>query len=117
MKKILVLIVFALFAQSMSSQVFVENQNVNDLDIEYVQLIGINTSMFGVKIKIYVDYGQPAKFLKSESIKNTDGKAMKFNSMIDALNFMHKNGWSYVDYSEANFNGKIRYTYLLQRTK
>jgi len=117
MKKILIVFVLALFTQAMSAQVFVEDQNLNDLDIKYVQLIGVNTSMFGVKIKIYVDYGQPSKLLKSESIKNAEGKAMKFNSMIDALNFMHQNGWSYIDYSEANFNGKIRYTYLLQRTK
>jgi len=40
---------------------------------------------------------------------------MKFNSMVHALNFMRKNNWKYKNYTEAMFNGKIRYVYLLEK--
>lgn len=117
MKKIIVLIAIAFFTQLSYSQVFVEDQNINELDIKYVQLIGVNTSMFGVKIKVFVDYGQKAKFMKADGIKDADGKVMKFNSMMDALNFMNLNDWSFVNYTEANFNGKLRYVYLLEKNE
>ncbi len=35
--------------------------------------------------------------------------------MIDALNFMYKNNWKYVNYTEAVIGGKIRYVYLLEK--
>ena len=117
MKKVLITIVFGLIAQLTYSQVFVEDQNINDLNIEYVELVGVNTSMFGVKIKVYVDYGQEVKFLKADKIKDNNGKIMKFNTMIHALNFMKENGWEYVNYSESVIGSKLRYVYLLKKSK
>ena len=113
MRKIVLFLTIAFFTQTIFSQVFVEDQNINELDIKYVQLIGVNTSMFGVKIKVFVDYGQSAKFMKADGIKDVTGKVVKFNSMIHALNFMNQNGWSFVNYTEAIFSGKLRYVYLL----
>lgn len=114
MKKAVLTIVFSLIVQFSFSQVIVGETDVNKLDINYVQLIGVNTSIFGKKIKVYIDYGQPAKFF-ADPIKNSEGKAMKFNSMVHALNFMRKNNWKYKNYTEAMFNGKIRYVYLLEK--
>ena len=116
MKKNVFILLLLLFSISKSfSQVYVEDVNINELDIKYIQLVGVNTSMFGVKIKVYVDYGQKVKFMKSSKIKDAEGKIKKFNSMTDALNFMYKNGWKYVNYTEAVISGKIRYVYLLEK--
>jgi len=117
MKKTILLTTLFLFLLTGKafSQVFVEDVNINELDIKYVQLLGVNTSIFGVKIKVYVDYGQKVKLLKGSKIKDADGNVMKFNSMTDALNFMYKNGWEYVNYTEVYLNGKLRYVYLLQK--
>jgi len=115
MKKLVVLIAVVLCTQLSYSQVFVEDQNINELDIRYVQLVGVNTSMFGKKMKIYVDYGQKAKFMIADGIKSTNGEKKRFNSMIDALNFMNKNGWKYVNYTEAIYGSKLRYIYLLEK--
>ncbi len=41
---------------------------------------------------------------------------MKFNSIVDALNFIHKNVWRFVDYSEAVIGNKLRHIYLLEKT-
>lgn len=116
MKKLILLISFAILSFSASfSQVIVDEVDINNLDLTYIKLTGVNTSVFGVKYKIYVDYGQKVKMFKAAKIKNSEGKNMKFNTMIDALNFMSKNGWKFVTYSETNVNGKIITAYLLER--
>jgi hypothetical protein len=115
MKKLLLVLTIMFFTQLSFSQVFVEEQNINELDIKYIQLVGVNTSMFGVKIKVFVDYGQKAKFMKADGIKNSKGETKKFNSMMDALNFMNKNGWKFVNYTETIVGSKLRYLYLLEK--
>jgi len=116
MKKLLLLFAIGIFMTQLSfSQVYVEEQNINELDIKYIELVGVNTSMFGVKMKIYVDYGAKVKFMKSAKIKGADGKIMKFNTMIHALNFMYDNGWEYVNYSTVVMGGKIRTIYILKK--
>lgn len=118
MKKLLVAITIALFSTISYSQVYVEGTNINDLeDVNYIQLVGINTSMFGVKIQVFVDYGQKAKMMKSDQIKDAKGRKKKFNSMIGALNFMEKNGWKFVNYTEAMVGRKLRYVYLMEKKK
>ena len=114
MRKLVVVFTLLFLTQLTYSQVFVEDVNINDLDIEYVQLVGVNTSMFGVKIKVYVDYGQEAKLMKADAIKGASGNTMKFNSMIHALNFMNENGWKYTNYTETIVSNKLRYVYLLE---
>lgn len=104
-----------LFTHASYSQVFVEEQNINELDIQYIELVGVNSSMFGVKIKIFVDYGAPVKFMKGAKIKNSSGKDMKFNTMMHALNFMYENNWKYVNYTETIVGSKLRYVYLLEK--
>ena len=117
MKKILIVIAFAFITQLTFSQVIVEDQNINELNIDYIELVGINTSLFGVKMKVYVDYGQPVKFLKADNIKDGNGKTIKFNTMMHALNFLKENGWEYVNYTESVIGSKLRYVYLLKKAK
>ena len=114
MRKLVVVFTLLFLTQLTYSQVFVEDVNINDLDIEYVQLVGVNTSMFGVKIKVYVDYGQEAKLMKADAIKDASGNTIKFHSMIHALNFMNENGWKYTNYTETIVSSKLRYVYLLE---
>jgi len=114
MKKLLLFILFGLFIQTSFSQVYVEDQNINELDIKYLQLVGLNPFLSS-KVKIYVDYGQPTKFMKSYKIKNAEGKPIKFNSIIDALNFMDKNGWEFVNYSQTAIGNKVATVFLLKK--
>lgn len=115
MKKLLLVLAVALFSKVSYSQVFVEDVNINDLDIKYIQLVGYNTSMFGKKMEVMVDYGQKAKFMKADGIKDSNGEKIKFNSMIHALNFMKSNGWEFVNYTEAQVGRKVRFLYLLKK--
>lgn len=78
-------------------------------DVEYCQIVG--TRMIA-KISISIDFGQKF-FAKSGLIR--DGKYFSFNSMVDALNFMVKNGWEYVDAYAISVGNQKVYHYLLKR--
>ncbi|MCW3161253.1 hypothetical protein [Chryseobacterium oryctis] len=95
MKKLLTfsLIAFASFAFSQT----VNDVPIKDIDVEYVQIIGTGRSL-STKVNVEIDFGQETKsisFKNGTSIKDEKGRNMKFNSMMDALNFMSANGYSF----------------------
>lgn len=59
----------------------------------YCEMMGY--SNFGVgKLKVLLDFGSVPNTKQSESIYGEDGKKMKFNSVVDAINYMAKRGWT-----------------------
>jgi len=44
---------------------------------------------------VAIDYGQALKILGNRKLTDKDGREMKFNSVVDALNYMSKLGWEY----------------------
>ena len=96
--------------------VFVEEVNINKLGIKYCQIVGARKGIFSLKIIVGVDYGQAIKLFQPQLIRGSDGKSVIFNSMIDALNFMERNGWEYVNnYAIADGTGGSVYHYLLRK--
>ena len=80
MKHLIVFIsIFMLTITVSSAQVIVEGTDINELDINYCELIGYNKSVFGLKIIITVDYGQKFSPFKSQLIKGSDDKPIVFN--------------------------------------
>lgn len=67
----------------------------------YCEVIGRAAFSLKGKIKIEVDFGQENKMFEGANkdvLKDpATGKNRKFNSMIDALNFMSSNGWLFVN--------------------
>ena len=113
-KATIIAVVLSVSANYSSAQIIVKDIDINELDISYIELVGYNKSLFGSKITIAIDYGQ--KFtLKSQLIKNAEGKDMIFNSMMHALNFMEDNGWEYVNNYALTMNATNVYHYLLRR--
>ena len=67
--------------------------------IYYCELMGIGRFMSN-KVTVTIDYGQETKFFSPEDQRIKDestGRAQKFNSMIDAMNYMAENGWEFVN--------------------
>lgn len=95
MKKLVLAAMLVMFAFAGKTQVIVDDININDLEIKYIELVGRNKIGFG-KIKIIVDYGQELKIFRSQAIRSADGTKAAFNSMIDGLNFLEANGWEFV---------------------
>lgn len=114
MKKMIAVMALGLMSFGASAQVEVDGTNINDLDIQYVELVGQAKLLSLTKIKVFVDYGQEFSW-KAQTIKNAEGKSAAFNSMIDALNFMDANGWEYVSNYLINNNGEMTYKFLLRK--
>lgn len=49
------------------------------------------------KVTLEVSYGEEKSFWRDTRLKNDDGRLKKFNTIIDALNYMGKEGWVFVN--------------------
>ena len=49
------------------------------------------------KVTIDINYGEEKSIWKDTRLKNDEGKLKKFNTVIDALNYMGKEGWIFVN--------------------
>jgi hypothetical protein len=53
--------------------------------------------MFSKKVTITVDYGEESGFFKDQRVKDDAGDIVKFNSLVDALNYMGTQSWKLVN--------------------
>jgi hypothetical protein len=116
MKTILIVLLF-IFCINMQGQT-VNGIPLKDIDVQYVQIVGIS-QVFGNKLQIQIDFGQNDKLFsgKDTQLLDKEGKALKFNSMIDALNFMNDNGYSFTFAYAVTVGNYNAYYYLLKKNK
>lgn len=118
MKKITLTLCFSLFIAIAAFSQTVNNVPIKDIDVEYIQIVG-TSRLLSTKVNIEIDFGQSNKLFSSKDTRIVDenGKSVIFNSMIDALNFMSKNGYEFVQaYAFAVANHNV-YHYLMKETK
>lgn len=60
----------------------------------YCELVGVQ-GLFTKKVNVAVDFGQQSKLFANESLVDEKGKAIVFNSMVDAMNYMSRHGWEF----------------------
>ena len=63
---------------------------------QYCQVIA-TPRLLSNKVTISIDFGEEKSIWSDNRIKNIDGKIKKFNTVIDALNFMGREGWSFIN--------------------
>ena len=63
---------------------------------QYCQVIA-TPRLFSNKVTIDIDLGEEKSIWKDTRLRNIDGKLKKFNTIIDALNFMGKEGWVFIN--------------------
>jgi hypothetical protein len=69
-----------------------------------------------MKIKIEIDFGQHKNYTDNLYKDPSTGKPMVFNSVVDALNFMGKDGWEFVqEYTEGDRQIGIIYHFILKK--
>ena len=106
---------FMLLNNVNAQHVFVNETDINELPINFCELRVTAAVLSLTKVKVYVDYGQKWSF-KRQNIMTDDKKVVRFNSSIDALNFMNDNGWEYVEQTlQNNGDGNVTYKYLMKR--
>lgn len=106
-----------LFLAASANAQTVNGVPLKELDTEYVQIIG-EPRMLSDKINLVVDYGQERKRLYSKPMMLMDAtdREMEFNSMIDALNFMNRNGYELIE--SFGVNKEYPYPqYLMRKIK
>lgn len=68
------------------------------------------------KITIDIDYGEERNLWKDNRVKDEEGKVKKFNSVIDALNYLGKLGWKFVTaFPIYTDNGPKIYHYVFKK--
>lgn len=117
MKKLIFLLLTVYAFQQIAAQ-SVNDVPIKDIDVEYVQIVGTSKLMSN-KVTIEIDFGQENKFWKAQDtqVKDENGKLVSFNSMIDALNFMSKNGYDFVAAYTVTVSNQNVYHYLLRKGK
>ena len=107
MKKLLLFFIAVFFSLSMYSQ--------TNPKFVYSEIVG-TAKFMSTKVTIEISFGQRVKTFNDNRMKDPQtGKAIVFNSMIDALNFMGKQGWEFAQayiITESNVNV---YHYLLKK--
>ena len=67
-----------------------------------------------VRVTIQVDFGEEQSFFKDTRVKDDDGAVIRFNSLVDALNYMGTKNWKLVNafpLSSGN-SGKVLHFYF-----
>jgi len=78
----------------------------------YCELTGVSAGILRNKMKVEVNYGERKELLRDP----VSGKKITFNSMVDALNHMGSEGWSFVN--AYVMTGKLPHVhhYLMKKT-
>lgn len=94
---------------------FAQSQDENRV---YCELVG-SPGLFSSKVKVTIDFGQETSYWKGskdQQLVDADGNDIKFNSMVDAMNFMGKNGWKFVQaYTIGDGENGYVYHWLLYK--
>jgi hypothetical protein len=85
--------------------------------IEQYCSLNVMPRLLSNKVNIDVDYGNPRKLFsfKDNRVKDDDGKAKKFNTAIEALNYMSSQGWKLVNAMAITEGGNAVYRYIMKR--
>ncbi len=68
------------------------------------------------KVTIDIDYGEERSIWKDHRVRTDEGKLKKFNSVVDAVNYLGKDGWKLVNaFPISTGNGPMVYHYVFKK--
>jgi len=83
---------------------------------EYCMVMA-TSNLLGTKVTISVDKGQEVKlFRNTGAVKDDEGRLKKFNTVVDALNYMNEDGWIFVDAYTVTVGQQNVYHYMMKRS-
>jgi hypothetical protein len=93
------------------------NTQAQNAVIEQYCSLNVMPRLLSNKVNIDVDYGNPRKLFafKDNRVKDEDGKAKKFNTAVEALNYMSAQGWKLVNAMAMTEGGNAVYRYIMKR--
>jgi len=90
MKKILTIGIFLI------STLFSNAQSDTSKAEQYCQVIA-TPKLLSNKVTIDIDFGDEKSFWHDTRLKTDGGKLKKFNTVIDAINYMGREGWIFIN--------------------
>ena len=63
---------------------------------QYCQVIA-TPKLLSNRVTIDIDFGEEKNFWRDTRLKTDAGKIRKFNTIIDAINYMGREGWIFID--------------------
>lgn len=92
-------------------------QAPENFSIEQYCSLNVIPRLMSSKVNIDVDYGNPRKLFsfKDNRVKDDNGKAKKFNTAIEALNYLSAQGWKLVNAMAITEGGNAVYRYIMKR--
>ena len=95
MKRIIISCFFIACANLLNAQT-VNDIPLKEIDVAYVQIVG-TSKLLTNKLTIDIDFGEEKSFWRDTRLKNEGGKVKKFNTIVDALNYMGREGWIFIN--------------------
>lgn len=114
----LITLAFCSFGLTSAFSQTVNDIPIKDIDVDYIQIVG-TAKLMSNKVTVEIDFGQENKYwsAKDTQVKDENGKLVNFNSMIDALNFLSKNGYEFVNAYAITVSNQNVYHYMLKKKK
>jgi hypothetical protein len=82
----------------------------------YCQIVGYaQDNSISPPKNIKMEFGENMKFFADNRMKDGSGKALVFNSIIDALNYMGKTGWEFVQAYVTQASGGSYTRFLIRK--
>lgn len=84
----------------------------------YAELLG-STNLLQTKVTIQIDFGQETTFWQQHAQKqlvDQYGREIKFNSMVDAMNYMGTLGWEFEQAYVVTVGNQNVYHWLMSKT-
>ncbi|HTL10376.1 MAG TPA: hypothetical protein VL307_19010 [Chitinophagaceae bacterium] len=88
-KRIIVLSMVLFYAAGMQAQA--DSSKVE----QYCQLM-VTQRMLSNKVTVDIDYGDEKSYWKDSRLTSSDGRLKRFNTIIDAMNYMGQAGWTFI---------------------
>lgn len=120
MKKLFVLIFFASIGWENSFAQKVNGVPLSELDTEYVEVYFYRLSAFRNREVVCIDFGMNRRAISynNDVLRTDSGSIINFERLLDAVNFLAKNGFELVSVYVTGFDGDIhRRNYVLRRKK
>lgn len=116
MKALLFVFLSVCIAGTCFAQVYVNGVAIDTVNTTFCQLT-CSTAGVLTKANVVIDYGQRYvdTGLNRQKIAGADQKPIAFNSPIDALNFMVRQGWELVSFKAMGIGANAVFVYLLKR--
>ena len=81
---------------------------------QYCQVIA-SPRILSNKVTIDIDFGEEKSFWHDTRLRTYEGKLKKFNTVIDALNFMGKDGWKFINAYPVPNGSTVIYHYVFKK--